>query len=242
MKDNNIKQYKKEFDYSYTSGAYATIEMIKANPEIVEAVYARTNYSGLTDLENLCCNYGIQIIISDKIFTKTDQKENSCVLGVFKKFIHELSGNAPHVVLVNPSDMGNMGTIIRTMAGFNMCDLAVITPAADIFNPKTVRASMGSLFHIRFREYQSFEEYRNEFLNHTCFPFMLDGKLDIREIPLNQKLFSLIFGSEAAGLPACFANYGTSVKIPLTDKVDSFNLAVAAGIGIFEFAGKNGII
>ena len=55
---------------------------------------------------------------------------------------------APHVVLVNPADMGNLGTVARTMAGFGFGELAVVTPAADVFHPKTVRASMGALFRL----------------------------------------------------------------------------------------------
>lgn len=57
--------------------------------------------------------------------------------------------NANHVVLVNPGILGNMGTIIRTMLGFNYTNLAIIRPG-DVFDPRVVRASMGALFNINF--------------------------------------------------------------------------------------------
>ena len=62
---------------------------------------------------------------------------------------------------MNPSDMGNMGTIIRTGIGFGIRNLAIVEPAVDVFNPRVVRASMGSLFQMNFRYYDSFETYRD---------------------------------------------------------------------------------
>ena len=71
-------------------------------------------------------------------------------MGVFKKHESVLAMDRPHVVLVNPSDMGNLGTIIRTAVGFGLPDLAIIRPGAAICHPKTVRASMASLFRLNF--------------------------------------------------------------------------------------------
>ena len=48
--------------------------------------------------------------------------------------------------------------------------------------------------------------------------------------------FALIFGNEASGLPEEFATYGTSVLIPHSDRIDSLNLSVAAGIGMYAFS------
>ena len=50
--------------------------------------------------------------------------------------------------------------------------------------------------------------------------------------------FSLIFGNEAAGLPVEFASVGQSVRIRHTDSIDSLNLSLAAGIGLYEFTKK----
>lgn len=237
---NILAPYKKEFDYSYAFGAYAVIELIGAKPETVKAVYVHSKYTDLDRIKDLCSKHGIPVINSDRSFERINRKENCYVVGVFSKFICELSAEKPHIVLVNPSDMGNIGTIIRTMAGLELRDLAMITPAADVFNPRTVRASMGSLFHINVCEFMSFEEYRIAFPEHKCFPFMLDAELTLNydNCPETRK-FSLIFGNEATGLPASFARVGSGIKIPVSPHVDSLNLAVAAGIGIFEFMSKN---
>ena len=62
--------------------------------------------------------------------------------------------------------MGNLGTIIRTIAGLGINDLAIIEPAADIWNPKTLRATMGALFHARHECFPNFEaSFRNRSLS-----------------------------------------------------------------------------
>ncbi len=243
MISKNLKPYKDEHDYSYTYGAYSTIEMLKVNPCVVRSVYIHTKYTGTDDMSKLCRDRGIPVFYDDRALERINQKENSYVLGVFSKYFCQLAPNRPHIVLVNPSDMGNMGTIIRTMAGLNMLDLAVVTPAADILHPKTIRASMGALFRIRFQCFASFDAYKDAFPDHVCFPFTPEAK-----IPLSRgncpeaPLFSLLFGNEASGLPDQCKFAGMGVKIQQSALVDSLNLSIAAGIGMFIFAEKHGLI
>ena len=73
-----------------------------------------------------------------------------------------------HVVLVNPGDMGNMGTIMRTMLGFNYYNLAIIRPGVDVFDPRVLRASMGAMFHLNIEYFDSFEDYgKSIFIPHS---------------------------------------------------------------------------
>lgn len=243
MKNSIIKPYKKDFSYSYTSGTYATIELLKALPGKVGTIFIHSAFNGSRELETLCLKNKVPVVFDDRPFQRVNQKENSYVLGLFEKYSMRLSSEKPHLVLVNPSDMGNLGTVIRTMAGFGISNLAIIEPAADFWNPKTVRASMGSLFSVNVQEYDSFESYRAEHGSHAVFPFMLDGKLVLKtdNCP-KEKLFSLVFGNEATGLPAHFHGAGQSVKLFQSRSIDSFNLAIAAGIGMFIFADTNGIL
>ena len=59
-----------------------------------------------------------------------------------------------------PSDMGNLGTIIRTAVGFGCTDIGIISPAVDAYNPKVIRGSMGSFFKVNLQYFDSFEEYK----------------------------------------------------------------------------------
>lgn len=238
-----IKAYKKDAEYSYTLGAFPTFELIDAMPEYVEEVLVHSTFTDREKLEEKCAGKGIRVTENNKLIAKLSDKENVYVIGVFKKFEQKLDAEKPHVVLVNPSNMGNLGTIIRTACGFGIYDMAIIEPAADAFNPKTVRASMGSLFRIRHQSFESFEEYMDVFGcrpdaggDRGVFTFMLNGEkpLTVNDCP-KPGLYSLVFGNEATGLPNEFLDYGTSIIIPQTEFVDSLNLTIAAGIGMYMF-------
>jgi len=236
-----IHPYKKESDYSYAAGAYATFELLATRPEHVKKVVIHSDYREPEKLQELCCSKSVIIHQDDRLFRKINQKENTYVLGLFTKYACKLSALAPHVVLVNPSDMGNLGTIIRTLAGLNITNLAVIMPAADLWHPKTIRASMGAVFRMEIELFASFEEYRKEYALHKLYPFMLDGEIQLNSTncPYSEP-YSLVFGNEATGLPENFRSTGTSVKIPQSAMVDSLNLSVAVGIAAFLFASVHG--
>ncbi|MBE5950176.1 MAG: TrmH family RNA methyltransferase [Lachnospiraceae bacterium] len=234
-----IKSYKKDVEYSYTLGAFPTIELLKTRPEEVLEVYVHSTFTDTMTVEELAKPYGIPVMVRDKQINKLSDKENCFVIGVLKKYQDVLRADQSHVVLVNPSNMGNMGTIIRTAIGFGIKNLAIISPGVDVFNPKTIRASMGALFRINCQYFSSFEEYEGAYPDHEIFCFMLNAKrqLTVDNCP-KPKLFSLVFGNEATGLDDSYLNKGTSIIIPQSEEVDSLNITIAAGVGMYLFTQK----
>ena len=231
-----IKPYKKDFDYSYTLGAFPTFELVKTRPEIVRGVYVHSSFPDRGYIEVLCTHHHIPVSVDDKLLARISPKENCYAAAVFEKYADTLQDDKNHVVLVHPSDMGNLGTIVRTLVGFGVYDLAIISPCADIFHPKVIRSSMGALFRMRFQVFPSFDEYRKLHARHDVFPFMLSGKvaLGISDCPKSGR-YALVFGNEATGLDPSFEKYGTGIFIPQTADVDSLNLTIAVGIGVYTF-------
>lgn len=236
---NQIKSYKKDADYSYTLGAFPTYELIKARPERVRRILLDTSFTDRDKLIGLCEEKKLSFEFNNKLITKLSDKENCYVAGIFNKYEDELAPNRPHIVLVNPSNMGNLGTILRTAVGFGIYDIAIILPGADIFNPKTIRSSMGALFRLNFHQYESFADYRKKYNRHEVFTFMLNGEntLTIKDCP-KAELFSLVFGNEATGLDHSYLKVGTSIFIPQSPDVDSLNLTIAVGIGAYIFTNQ----
>lgn len=231
------KPYKKDTLYSYVFGAFPTFELIAARPEHVLGVYVHSSFTDQEKLLEVCRQHDIPVWFQDKTIQRLRDKENVFVIGVVKKFEDELCGNRSHIVLVQPSNMGNLGTIMRTAIGFGVKDIAIIGEGAvDYFHPKTLRSSMGAAFRIRHHHYADFAAYRREFPEHEVYTFMLTGKkqLTVTDCP-KPRLFSLVFGNEATGLPQEYESYGTSIIIPQTPEVDSLNLTIAVGIGTFLF-------
>lgn len=232
-----MKIYKKGADESYTLGVFPTIELLENRPQIVKRVVVHSSIeenSGYPKIKELCLQYHIPIDIHDPTIDKLSPKNNCYAIGVFKTY-HDMLERENHVVLVNPMDMGNMGTIMRTMLGFNYNNLAIIEPACDIFNPKVIRASMGAIFSLNVKRYKNFEDYYQDYQDYEFYPFMLKGAKNIHHVHTNH-VHALIFGNESSGLDDAFLNYGQSVFIPHTSKIDSLNLSQSLGIGLYHFS------
>ena len=237
--DIQIKKYQGKMEYSYTLGAFPTIELLKNKPEKVICVYVHPDMDSQQQrdlVETLCSKNNIPFEVSKKNVEKLRDKENCFLIGVFEKYEDVLDRDANHVVLVNPSDMGNMGTILRTAMGFGVKNIAVIEPCVDYFNPKVVRASMGACFQTNIQKFSDFESYKNTMGTRNYYPFMLKGAKDLQEEAVDKnECFSLVFGNEATGLPDWYAKIGQSIRIRHNDTIDSLNLSMAVGIALYEF-------
>lgn len=232
-----MKIYKKGEGTSYTLGVFPTIELLETRPDIVRRVVVHSSIEqnkGYPKIKELCAKHHIDIDIHDATIAKLSPKQNCYAIGVFSTYEEKLKeGN--HVVLVNPMDMGNMGTMIRTMLGFEYKNLAIIRPAVDIFDPKVIRASMGALFSLHIEYFESVEDYEKRYPSHYLYPFMLKGAKNIHSITPAFP-HSLIFGNESSGLDDSYLQYGQSVFIPHSDHIDSLNLSQSLGIGVFYFS------
>ncbi len=226
-----VKKYKHDGSTSYALGATLVMELLNRRPNSVRNIYVSPK-SDVTAVAERARSLGIDVTESEKAFNILSPKGNCFVIAEFDKFVSSMSDDKHHVVLVNPSDSGNLGTIMRNVAAFEAYDLAIIRPAVDPFDPKTVRASMGAVFGINFELFDSFDDYRAKFGSHRIVPFMLDGNpLSKYKFETGEK-YALTFGNEATGLPQDFLKYG-AVRIEQSEKVDSLNLSVAASIGMY---------
>ena len=239
----SLSGYKSELDYSYAPGIFPSMECLLARPEQVRRLLVHSGAAGREGMEKLtelARKHGVRVEEADRALARISGKENCYAAAVFGKFRDPLCPENPQVLLHQPGDCGNLGTILRTALGLGVEDVALVGPCADPFDPRTVRASMGSLFRLRLRVYDSFEEYLSEQGPRDCYPFMLDASVPLAEAleaPVSRRR-TLIFGNEGRGLPPEFARVGRPVRIPSNEKVDSLNLAIAAGIGIYAFLDK----
>lgn len=230
------KKYKKKDDYSYSFGPFPTMELLEKRREAVVEILISPSFNYKDELVSKLEDQSIPYSIGDKQISRLAPKGNTFVVGVFRKFSKPVV-NQSHLVLDQVRDMGNLGNICRTMLGLGLQDLVLIGNCCDIYNPRTVRASMGAIFSIRFTHYPSFEAYRTDFGgNRSFYAFMLDSKAQ----PLPQvevkRPYSLIFGNEGAGLnPTTYRDKTQAVMIPQSEAVDSLNLTTACAIALYHF-------
>jgi len=231
-----MKKYKKSDLESYTLGTTLTLELLNKKIEYVKRVYIHSKQEKNETYEkivNICKNNNIEILMSDKTINSLSDKDNCYVIGVFEKFESEIIDNENHIVLVNPSNMGNLGTIIRSSVGFGINNLVIIKPAVDIFDPKVIRSSMGAIFNLNFKYYDSFSEY-SKIYKREYYPFMLKAKTNLNNVEKKYPC-SLIFGAEATGLDDSYLEIGTPVIIKHKNIIDSLNLDNAVSIALYEF-------
>lgn len=235
MMDFRLKRYKSDFEHSYTFGVFPTLELLFHQRERVLGVAIHPDgyqNEGVAEIQAICQEYEIPCEEQPNTFSRLKARGNDYAIGVFQKYYQAVDPTSNHVVLVQPSGMGNLGTIIRAMLGFSFKDLAIIEPAADHFHPKVVRASMGAIFQTRITTFTDFETYQGAYPR-NIYPLMTDG-----DMPINQTRFydpyALVFGSEGSGLDESFRQQWTSLRIPQSGEIDSLNIAISVGISLYQ--------
>ena len=230
-----VSSYKNNNIHTYGLGATVAMEYLLKNRGSVEAVIIHPDFRSEETIARIndICGKDIPVSIEEKPFNILSKKDNCFVIAVIRKQeIRIKDGN--HMVLVNPSNCGNLGTIVRSCLGFGVNDIAVVgKTAADPFDPRTIRASMGACASVRIEVFETFGEYSSRFPSNKLYPFMLDGSKILQQTKI-EKPFSLIMGNEATGLDPAFKDIGQPIRIEHSDNIDSLNITIAASIGLYE--------
>ena len=234
-----LEAYHKKLPYSYALGVFPSLNLLESHPDRVTRLLLHPDglrNEGVALLREKCRALGVREEFADRVLKRESQKDNCYAALVFEKYEAALDAQRPHVVLCQITDGGNLGTSLRSCLGFGIRDVAIVRPCVDAFDPHVLRASMGAFYKMRVRTYDRFSDYRADYPEHALYPFMLDGARTLNEVAAEARPpFSLVFGNEASGLPARFAQLGQSVFIPQSDEIDSLNLAVAVSVGSYVF-------
>jgi TrmH family RNA methyltransferase len=140
---------------------------------------------------------------------------------------------APVLVLDGVQDPGNTGTILRTAAGLGAAGIIALPGTVEVTNPKVLRGSMGAVFRLPWVELTSEELLAWTRDNSVS---LLTAEMSGEPI-VGLKLtppVAIVLGNEGAGLSPMLKVAGRPVSIPLAPGTDSLNVAVAAGILLYE--------
>jgi TrmH family RNA methyltransferase len=150
----------------------------------------------------------------------------------------ELKSTSKFIYLSEVQDPGNAGTIIRSADAFGFAGVITSPNSVDIFSPKVVRSTVGSLWHIPVYE----AVVLDEILNWDCTFVALDASADLplSKITVDRSVVA-IFGNEARGLQEFKAvsaskNRITPIRISMPGNAESLNLSVAASIVMYQLA------
>lgn len=187
-----------------------------------------------------CQDYhGSQYIISRDMFEKlSDTRTPQGIMAVCRMPRWDeavLSRASLVLVCENIADPGNLGTMMRTAEAAGADAAVLIGNTVDLYNPKTVRSTMGSVFRVpvfRGERYIDILKKEGFTLAVTC----LDGAQSLYETDSGCSKIALTVGSEAHGVSReLLEKADLRIKIPMCGRVESLNAAIAASVCLYEY-------
>lgn len=182
------------------------------------------------------------LCLPDALFASVCDTENpQGILAVCKKLDWDKKGvfakKTPFFLLAEElNDPGNLGTVIRTADACGADAVFLSKGSVDLYNPKVLRSTMGSLFHVPVFQNIDLNEISARLrengiplyaahLKGNCYPYALDLK----------KACAFIIGNEARGLSSSAADLCDQwIKIPMPGQAESLNASIAAGVLMYE--------
>lgn len=193
-------------------------------------------------------------IVSDSAFEKiSTEKSPQGVISVIKyldfffnnSIIYKedffLGKEENAMALFSVRDPSNLGAVIRSAVAFNITHIILSADCADVYNPKTLRSAMGSLFNIRITRVASFSDFviAAKSSGRRVFAAELrDGAVSLSDAELRRDDI-IIIGNEGHGISEDIsALCDNSIFIPISDRTESLNASVAAAVFMWELNKK----
>lgn len=241
------KKYRRELSLFFLEGATLFFEALDVGllPRLVvlsdsalaslrEAVFARLSE---LDVRVLCVSEALYASVSAELSPQG-------VLGVFSveevmersKKIYTKDEDFPsrYIILEKIQDPGNVGAMMRSAAAFGYRG-AILVDSADLFNPKTVRACMGALFHLELFVCRTLSEAR-EFAAEKGLALYGTSPHTTRMLRDGDfsRPFAMLFGNEGAGMSEeAFSACDETFVIPMSG-MESLNAACACAVALYE--------
>jgi TrmH family RNA methyltransferase len=224
---NEILDKKKAIDILFI--AYSKVLLCNAN-------------GGKEMIDRLEALKGIKVIeIEENPFRyMTDTISPQGVVVVLKMpdydFDNEIKNCKSNIVILDKiQDLGNLGTIIRSCNAFDI-DLIICTKeTADVYSPKTLRSTMGGIINTKVLYVDNLEQLKKlKEYGYNIVTTSLNTDSKLCDLKIDEK-YAFVMGNEANGVSKEIMNFSDMlVKIPMSDKIESLNVGVAASIILYE--------
>ena len=214
----------------------APIQTLIYAPDLLTSDIARQMLAEQANAGRSC------IPVSSEIFTAISGRDHPAGLGAIIQTtwpaLDSLTVQPADLwlALVEISDPGNLGTILRTADSFGAAGVILVGSTVDPSHPTTVKASMGSLFTIPLAQTENPGNLFRWAAQNQMQTIATSAKAtqSLRQTAVRRPIL-LILGSEGEGLPATILSAADlQLTIPMQGTTTSLNLAIAAGILLYE--------
>lgn len=203
-------------------------------------IYASESFA--YDNKEMLCDYDFEMV-SDVVYKQmSDTKTPQGIMAIVKMLEYNLSDilakdkNPLFVILENIQDPGNLGTIIRTAEGAGVTGIIMSKDTVDIYNPKVIRSTMGSLFRVPFVYEENIQETVKDLQkkNIKIFAAHLMGQNQYYNENMTEPM-GILIGNEGNGLSEELSSMANvKIRIPMEGQLESLNAAVSTAIIVYE--------
>jgi TrmH family RNA methyltransferase len=243
------KKYRRQEKAYFVEGLRVVLTAVEHSAPIQTILYAPDLLTSDIALQMIAEQEKVGVTcvaVSGDVFSVVSNRENPTGLGAVIESsnawdnLDSLAVQTPDLwlALVEIGDPGNLGTILRTADAFGVSGVVLVGSAVDPFHPTAVKASMGTLFTLPIVQVDHIRDVL-EWANHNKIQTIATSakaQQSIRETAVRRPAL-LLLGSEGEGLPPdILAAANLRVTIPMTGTTTSLNLAIAAGILMYELS------
>lgn len=232
-------EYRHQTDLFAVEGDHLCGELAECPVQIEYFLYtekAAQKYSE-TVRKALSKSLSASIITNELSDYISDTKTPQGLFAAAERFGAPIPKNPQRIVVLDGiQDPGNVGTIIRSAEAFGFDGVLYSPNCADVFTPKTLRASMGSVFRVPTQFYSGTENLRGWLREFTVFGAMLDDTAKrLGEVEFPEKT-AVVIGSEGSGISQELAAMcDEKIYIPIKG-AESLNAAMAATVLLWELS------
>ena len=213
-------------------GEKSVQEAIDSNEEIV-TILKRDDCEIPLGWENKFTVYSVPESIYDTISDTKSPQGIMAVIRTHDKGVLELKENGKYIYCDSVNDPGNLGTIIRTADSVGFDGVLLSPECVDVYSPKAVRATMGSLFHINVQSSVTVSDLA-QLTEFKIYGGILSGETrDYREVDYHGGVI-IVVGNEAGGICEEVKKICTPIKIPIYGKAESLNVGIAAALMMYK--------
>jgi len=227
-----LKKFRDEKKQVLVEGSRTIRQLITDRVSLSELYCLESAVKSYTDILEHIGSERIYVLKEHQIEQLTAAKSAQNIIALVECRVPDFRKMDRLVYIDRISDPGNLGAIFRNARATGMDGVILSPECSDIFNPKTVRASVGTLFSLpsKVSEFEQLQGLDKEII-------ITDSEKGepLFSFPLPENGYILVLGSEAFGVDRrIVAKADRRIRIPMLNRVESLNVAVAAGLCMYR--------
>lgn len=239
------KKFRDKYGLFLAEGKRLISDFLSASflPHVVLYAESFQDYAFLEE----CCRASDKIFsVPDQLFHKlTETEHDQGILAAFPMLSPKPDSYSPEksgliLILNDVRDPGNLGTIVRSAAAADVSAILMEEGCVDLYNPKVIRSTMGTITKIPVFAGLRHEEIMGFIKKNDINVYLADMRQSVsyEELPFDRKI-AVVFGNEGEGISEVWRKESfPGVMIPMKNGVESLNVAMAAGIISFDYNRK----